>query len=296
VKQKIYSPTGMQKMNILCFISGSGTNYREIAAANPRQNYIVFTNRPGCDGIKLAKQNGHEILELSHIPFLKEARQRYGAGKVPRNCTEREVFDKKVSELIDNKLGKKPDLICLAGYDQWTTDWLVARYYPRMLNVHPGDSTRGYSGLHWVPAAKAILAGESSLRTTLFIVDKGEDTGPVIAQSRPMVINETLSALETRSFYGLHSNLKEIQMFARENKIRDLQDFQLHAPEELKESMVQICSSLQDALKVAGDWKIYPFAVHELIAKGRAEVEERTVFVDGEKMPVWGFRPDEHNC
>ena len=96
---------------------------------------------------------------------------------VPRNCFERIQYEKEAFRLIENKLGR-PDLICLAGYDQWLTDWTVGKYYPRILNVHPGDTTKGYDGLHWIPAAKAILAGDKSLRSTLFIVDKGEDTGP----------------------------------------------------------------------------------------------------------------------
>ena len=47
---------------------------------------------------------------------------------------------------------------------------------------------------------------------------------------------------------------------------------------------------LQEALKVAGDWKIYPFAVHHLIARGRVKIDGRTVYVDGIKMPEYGHR------
>jgi len=62
---------------------------------------------------------------------------------------------------------------------------MVEQYYPHILNVHPGDTTKGYDGLYWIPTAKAILAGDDSIRSTLFIVDKGEDTGPVLVQSFP---------------------------------------------------------------------------------------------------------------
>ena len=66
-------------MTIVCFISGSGTNYREIVAKDPDHRYLVFTNRPGCEGLKIAKENKHETIELSHVPFLREARKRYPA-------------------------------------------------------------------------------------------------------------------------------------------------------------------------------------------------------------------------
>ncbi len=59
--------------------------------------------------------------------------------------------------------------------------------------------------------------------------------------------------------------------------------------------MESICRNLQEALKVSGDWKIYPFAVHDLIAQGRVQLDGRTVYVDGEEMPRYGYRIDEHD-
>ena len=58
--------------------------------------------------------------------------------------------------------------------------------------------------------------------------------------------------------------------------------------------MGNICRHLQDALKVAGDWKIYPLAVHELIAQGRVQIADRTVYIDGKEMPEYGYRIDEY--
>jgi hypothetical protein len=47
-------------------------------------------------------------------------------------------------------------------------------------------------------------------------------------------------------------------------------------------------------LKVEGDWKIYPFAVHELIAKGRVALDGRTVYIDGVQMPAEGWQVDKY--
>jgi hypothetical protein len=58
--------------------------------------------------------------------------------------------------------------------------------------------------------------------------------------------------------------------------------------------MELVCALLQDTLKIAGDWEIYPFAVHELIAKGRVAVDGRAIYVDGKSLPPHGYRPDEH--
>jgi phosphoribosylglycinamide formyltransferase-1 len=294
VKQLVYDPAGSGgRMTILCFVSGSGTNYREIVARNRDHRYLVFTNRPGCGGVAIARENKHEVIELSHLPYLKDAPRKYGSGKVPRNCPERIKYEQDLSRLIESKIGGDPDLICLAGYDQWLTDWMVDKYYPRILNVHPGDTTKGYDGLHWIPSAKAILAGDEVIRSTLFFVDRGEDTGPVLVQSGPLNIARTLGELEDKT-EGLLIGLTEVTSFARRHNIRTYPAFAEKAGTELLGIMGNIGSNLQEALKVAGDWKIYPFAVHDLIARGRVQVAGRTVYLDGQEMPACGYRMDEY--
>ena len=205
-------------MSIVCFISGSGTNYREIVARDYNHNYVVFTNRPGCDGEKIARVNNHPIIELSHLPFLKEARREFGSANVPRNHPARIDFEREICRLVEDEIEGEPDLICLTGYDQWLTDWMVNKYYPRILNVHPGDTTKGYNGLHWIPSAKAILAGDEAIRSTLFLVDQGEDTGPVLVQSKALNIFDVLRQSEV----GLAEELDEIIAFAKKNGNKDL--------------------------------------------------------------------------
>lgn len=294
MKQPVYDPDKSgTEMTIVCFVSGSGTNYREIAAGGSQHRYIVFSNRPGCGGVTIARGNNHEVIELSHISYLRDAREKYGPGNIPRNSQERVKYEQELCRLIESTIGREPDLICLAGYDQWLTDWMVERYYPRILNVHPGDTTKGYDGLHWVPSARAILAGDEEIRSTLFFVDKGEDTGPVLVQSRPLNIKQTLEELELRGTEGLLEGLSRVIDFAMIHDTRTYEEFEEKVEEELRGIMEYICSSLQDALKVAGDWKIYPFAVHDLIAHGRVQVDGRRVYIDGEEMPEYGYRLDK---
>jgi folate-dependent phosphoribosylglycinamide formyltransferase PurN len=283
-----------EKMTIVCFVSGSGTNYREIVAGNPSQRYLVFTNKPGCGAVAIARQNNHEVIELSHIPFLSNARNRYGPGKIPRNCPERIAYEQEACRLIESRLGKQPDLICLAGYDQWVTDWMVERYYPKILNVHPGDTTKGYDGLYWIPSAKAILAGDEAVRSTLFFVDQGEDTGPVLVQSAPLNIARAVAELEAKGMEGLMEGLRRVIDFAGIHGITTYQEFVARADAELSRMLERISKNLQDVLKVKGDWKIYPFAVHDLIARGCVEVDGRTVYLDGEPLPACGYQLDHY--
>jgi folate-dependent phosphoribosylglycinamide formyltransferase PurN len=290
--QLVYDPAESgERMKIVCFVSGSGTNYREIVRSNSAHDYIVFTNRPDCGGAKIAGENKHRVLELSHIPYLREARKKYGPGKVPRNAPERIQYEKDLCWMIEEEIGRKPDLICLAGYDQLNTDFMVDRYYPRMVNVHPGDTIKGYAGLGWIGSAMAILAGEESIRSTLFIVDKNMDAGPILVQSEPLKILETLENAENSE--ELVTNFRRIMSFTKASGINTYEGFRSKADEGLVETMKSICSYLQEVLKERGDWKIYPFAVHELIARGRVQVIGRTVYIDGKQMPEYGYRMEE---
>ncbi len=291
--QLVYDPDiSGQQMTIVCFVSGSGTNYREIVAGNRNHTYVVFTNRPGCSGMEIARRNNHDVIELSHIPFLKVAVNKYGAGNVPRNCPERVTYEKEIARLLQSHLGKDPDLLCLAGYDQWLSDWMVGKYYPRILNVHPGDTTKGYDGLHWIPSAKALLAGDDVLRSTLFFADKGEDTGPILAQSAPLYIKQAITELKSKGENELVEGFNTVVEYAGTCGIKSFEDFRAKADETQLHMLEFVCRKLQDMLKVAGDWKVYPFGVHELIAKGRVEIAERLVYVDGRQMPKHGYRLD----
>jgi folate-dependent phosphoribosylglycinamide formyltransferase PurN len=275
-------------MSIVCFVSGSGTNYAQIAARNTNHDYIVFTNRPGCGAVTLAGRNGHRVIELSHDSYLKGLRERYGAGNIPRNCPERVQYEQDATRLIEDTIGKKPDLICLAGYDLWTTDWMVGEYYPRMLNVHPGDTIKGYVGLHWIPSAQAILAGDEGIKSTLFIVDETEDAGPVLLQSRPLSIVKTLKSLESKGAVGLMADLQKAIGFARMHSIADYDGFRRLAGAEEKGMMKRVCEALLPELKVAGDWEIFPLAV-QLISEGRVEVDGKTIYVDGKQLTSNGY-------
>ena len=272
-------------MIIVCFVSGSGTNYQKIVERDPNHNYLVFTNRPGCEGILKARANGHIVIELSHVPYFKGAREKYG-GNIPRNCLEREKYEQNAWRLIEDRIQKKPDLVCLAGYDLVFTDQTVDRYPYKILNVHPGDTTKGYAGLHWIPTAMAILAGDEGIRSTLFVADKGLDTGPVLVQSKPLKIFQALSEPDS-------ADLHRVISYAKRHSTTTYERFIEAADAENKGIMKRVCERLQAALKVAGDWEIYPFAVHDLIARGRVAVDGRNIYVDDKQLPVYGYRLDE---
>ncbi len=293
MKQKIYDPT----MNIACWVSGKGTNYREIYNHDPAKKYFVCTNRPGCEGIKIVPENKNPPTEFNSDNFF---RKMLGLKEIPRKGVERNFYDIALCTLMEQNIGREPDLICLAGYDLWVSDWMVDKYYPRILNVHPGDITKGYIGPQWVPSALAILVNDREVRSTVFVVDKGNDTGPVLVQSKPVPIFQEAWQKDLNEIIDFESrHYESIRKFGLEKKLGNVKAFIKFAENEgkpkLAEDLKSISEKLQDQLKISGDWIIYPFAVHELIAKGRVEIDGRTIYIDGKKMPPHGLRIDEIN-
>jgi hypothetical protein len=99
--------------------------------------------------------------------------------------------------------------------------------------------------------------------------------------------------LESEGTKGLVDGFEEVTGFAKKHTVSSYGDFEKSADAELKAVMKKTCENLQSALKVAGDWNLYPFAVHALIARGRVKVVDRTVYIDGRQMPDYGYRMDQ---
>ena len=276
----VFDPS-LSKMRYACGVSGSGTNYDRIYEGDPQKKHLVFSNVPGCKGMEKAWNYGAQAVSLDSAIYFREM---LGLEKAPRHGVERNSYDMAIMTLVEQTIGGKPDLICLAGYDLWIGDWMVNRYYPRILNVHPADATK-YVGLGWIPTAKAILANEKSVKSTVFFVDQSDDGGPILIQSASL----PLSRWDDR--------LHEVRRFAEKTGARTLKEFREASEGEkntLYESLRKVSGDIQEVLKVEGDWKIYPFAVHELIAKGRVALDGRIVYIDGVQMPPEGWQVDKH--
>jgi phosphoribosylglycinamide formyltransferase 1 len=276
----VFDPSSVP-MRYACGVSGSGSNYEKIYEWGPRKHHLVFSNTPGCTGIAKAGNYGVPVALLDSERYF---RGMWGLDKIPRHGVERDSYDIAIMTLVEQTLNGQPDLICLAGYDLWIGNWMVNRYFPRILNVHPGDA-RKYIGLGWRPTAKAILADEGSVKSTVFFVDQSDDGGPVLIQSASLPLSRW------------DDELRDVRQFAERQGARTLKAFREAAQREgsdLYKSLEEVSSHIQEILKVEGDWKIYPFAVHELIAKGRVTLDGRTVYIDGVQMPEEGWQVDHY--
>ena len=151
--------------------SGSGTNLQALidawkaGALAPAELVVVGVNIPGCLALERAQKAGIETFVLSHKAF---------AG--------REDFDRAlVAELRERGV----ELVVLAGFMRVLTGTFLDAFPLRVINIHPA-LLPAFPGLH--AQKQAIDYGVKVAGCTVHFVDKGTDTGPIIAQAAVPVL------------------------------------------------------------------------------------------------------------
>jgi phosphoribosylglycinamide formyltransferase-1 len=166
---------------LVVLVSGEGTNLQALidACADPAygaQVVAVGADRDGIEGLARADRAG--------IPtFVKKVSQ----------FTSREHWDRAMATSV---AGFEPDLVVLAGFMKLVSDDFLARFENRIVNTHPALSP-SFPGMQG--AADALAYGVKVTGATLFIVDGGVDTGPIIAQTVvPVIDDDTPQTLHER--------------------------------------------------------------------------------------------------
>jgi phosphoribosylglycinamide formyltransferase-1 len=146
-------------------VSGGGTNLQALLDATGDPSYgatvvAVGADREGVEGLARADRAG--------VPtFVRKLDQ----------STSRGHWD---STLTDTVAAFEPDLVVLAGFMKLVGPEFLGRFAGRVVNTHPAlcPSFPGTTG-----PADALAYGVKVTGATLFVVDEGVDTGPIIAQT-----------------------------------------------------------------------------------------------------------------
>lgn len=155
--------------NIVCLISGRGSNLEAILRSQAEQQWerrlgarvaAVVSNQADALGLQIAAGHGVATHVLSH-----------------RDYAGRADFDAALQALID---GYAPDLVVLAGFLRVLTPEFVAHFEGRMINIHP-SLLPAFTGLH--THQRALDAGVRVHGTTVHYVSGELDAGPIIAQA-----------------------------------------------------------------------------------------------------------------
>jgi phosphoribosylglycinamide formyltransferase-1 len=146
-------------------VSGSGTNLQALldAAADPAYPAEIVAVGADRDGILAL-----ERAEKAGIPTY--------VLRVPDFAT-REEWDAAFTEAT---AAHEPDLVVSAGFMKLAGPAFLARFQGRYVNTHPA-LLPSFPGMHG--AADALDYGVKVTGCTLFVVDAGIDTGPILAQA-----------------------------------------------------------------------------------------------------------------
>jgi len=162
-------------------VSGAGTNLQALLDASADPSYgaevvAVGADRDGIEGLARAERAG--------IPTFVH-RVKDFAGRADWDAA-----------LTESVAGFEPDLVVLAGFMKLAGATFLASFGGRTVNTHPA-LLPSFPGMHG--AADALSHGVKVTGATLFVVDAGVDTGPIVAQTVvPVEDGDTTASLHER--------------------------------------------------------------------------------------------------
>ncbi len=177
----------MPKKRVAILISGRGSNMQALVEAARAPDYpaeiaLVVANRPDAAGLAWAKAQGVPAVALDHTRY-----------------ESREHFEGQLQSLLDLS---NIDLVALAGFMRLMTAPFVARWYGRMINIHPSLLPM-FKGLD--THARALAAGVRIAGCTVHFVSAEMDAGPIIGQAAvPVLPSDTPETLAARILVAEH--------------------------------------------------------------------------------------------
>ncbi|MFA6299599.1 MAG: phosphoribosylglycinamide formyltransferase [Nocardioides sp.] len=173
--------SGPSPARLVVLVSGSGTNLQALLDASADPAYgarvvAVGADRDDIEGLARADRAG--------VPtFVRKVKE----------FTTREHWDR---ALADTVAAFEPDLVVLAGFMKLVGQEFHDRFGGRVVNTHPALSP-SFPGMHG--PAEALAYGVKVTGCTLFVVDDGIDTGPIVAQRAVEVADgDTVESLHER--------------------------------------------------------------------------------------------------
>lgn len=160
------------RARLVVLVSGAGTNLQALldACADPgygAQVVAVGADRPGIAALDRAAKAG--------VPTFVHRVADY---------PDRAEWDR---ALTASCTGAQPDLIVLAGFMKLVGKCFLDAFGGRVINTHPA-LLPAFAGMHGV--RDALEHGVKLTGCTVFLVDAGTDTGPVLAQAAVPVLDE----------------------------------------------------------------------------------------------------------
>ena len=168
-----------QPARLVVLVSGSGTNLQALldACADPAYGarvVAVGADRDGIEGLSRAERAGVPTFVRSLSDF-----------------ETREGWDASLATVVERF---EPDVVVSAGFMKLLSREFLDRFLT--LNTHPALCP-AFPGMHG--ARDALEYGVRITGATLFVVDGGVDTGPIVAQAAvPVAGDDDVESLHER--------------------------------------------------------------------------------------------------
>jgi phosphoribosylglycinamide formyltransferase 1 len=182
--------------------SGGGTNFQAIldaiaAGTLDARVAVLISNVAGAGAVERARAAEVEAVVIEHGPF-----------------ADRRAFDRAVVDVLRSR---GVELVVMAGFMRLVTEVLLDAFPWRIVNVHPA----------LLPAFPGVRAQKQALDygvrvtgCTVHFVDRGADTGPVVAQAAvPVLDGDDEESLRTRILAREHELLPRVIQWIAEGRV-----------------------------------------------------------------------------
>ena len=180
------TPLRHSPLRVVVLVSGAGTNLQALldASADPAygvQIVAVGADRDGTLAIERAQAAGAPTFVVRIKDF-----------------ADRAAWDAALAQAVATHA---PDLVVLAGFMKLVGATFMSKFDGRIVNTHPALSP-AFPGMHG--PRDALAYGVKITGCTLFVVDEGVDTGPIIAQA-------SVPVLDGDDEQALHERIKTVE-------------------------------------------------------------------------------------
>jgi phosphoribosylglycinamide formyltransferase-1 len=173
--------TARAPARLVVLISGSGSNLQALLQATGDSAYGARVVAVGADRADIA---GLDVAAAAGVPSFVDSVKDYAT---------REDWDRALTAHV---AAHEPDLVVSAGFRKLVGAHFLAAFGDRYINTH-NALLPAFPGIHG--PRDALTYGVKIAGATLFFVDAGVDTGPIIAQvSVPVLDDDTEETLTER--------------------------------------------------------------------------------------------------
>jgi folate-dependent phosphoribosylglycinamide formyltransferase PurN len=232
--QKVYEPVDGRKMRVAFMFSGGATGLKTNIIANLQHTDLYeaafcLTDNPGCEGAEFARALKIPLETLDYKDYINKYSDKTQRRRA--YCTDADAIMRDAN----------PDIIVTTGFFLLLEDPFVRNWYGRLINGHPAKTyilaspngelvsvgerptdevvrdyhQKGYRRMFVGGNAvyDAVVAGQDEVKTSVFFLDHGEDTGANIVHSQPVPVDREYvdSLINDGNENGLETYCKELQ-------------------------------------------------------------------------------------